>query len=262
MAPAAEPFSKIPARQWKEAKRRLDECLAKAAAAEAEQMPEPEEPQPAEEPVTEEAPAAAPAPLPAAPVGEKGCRDGDERWVEFDGPHPFSVPPADAVVRIRVALIFGTDRTDRLGSLNQARWVGLDASNRAESIDFGTFGELSPDQIRDAFSGPGGLRDIWDQVGSAANQVLTITLSYEARHVMAGCDRKEECIDGNWVPVRGWRSRTSQRIEPVSEARTFSGNVEAGKGLQHGRDVVPVPGAVLEPHDGPRIGLQQALDHR
>lgn len=78
--------------------------------------------------------------------------------------------------------------------------MNLDDRGRTAGISFHVFESLSPADIRGAFSGMGGLAELWETAGSGAVQKLSITLSYGKRSASATCERKEVCVDGQWQP--------------------------------------------------------------
>lgn len=220
-----------------ELRRRLDECLklAAEAAKAAAEPPAPAEPAPP--------PAGGPAPPPPSPPPSstagphppdeekvKGCKDGDERWREFDGPHPFTIP-TDEIVKVTIVLISGTRRGARIGSLDRADFVNLDDRGQTAGIPFHVFESLGSAEIRGGFSGKGGLAELWETAGAGAVQRLSLTLSYGKRSVRATCERKEVCVDGQWQPQSRWRPRVSGDPEMVSDSITVQGNVEAGVGV-------------------------------
>ena len=220
------------------ARRRLDDCLQRARAT-------PPPPTAAERDPTPQAPAYVPPhvppprradPVPAEPTQpepaqqarDKGCREGEETREMFDGPHPFKVPTQNDRVAIKLQLIAGTRRTDRLGSLDNSDFARLDGRGRAESISFDRFENLSAADIRRAFSGPGGLAGLWETVGAGAVQQLTITLSFEFRNAMASCERVRKCIGGQWKSSVA--SRVTGEVERATERALIKGNITAGIG--------------------------------
>lgn len=222
-----------------EARRRLDECLKQVSAQTpaAPAAPEPAQP----EPPSSEPRAPEPQPLPVgfggSPPGgpdpgdvdeNRGCRDGDLRWIMFDGPHPFAIP-TDELVKVTVVLIAGTDRRPRLGSLDRAEFTNLGPRGEAVAIPFSYFINLTDEEIRAAFSGPAGLAEIWAS-GSGGDQRFTITLSFGQRSVMATCERKERCVDGQWQREAEWRARTPGDVETVRKQVTVLGNIQPGLG--------------------------------
>ena len=215
-----------------EAWRKLDACRKQAQAAPTPALAEPPTEDPMEEAeATPQPPTPIPPPLPTPRNGQEdngGCRDGDERWIEYDGPHPFTVPVEDAVVRIGLVYIAGTRRGSRLGSLDRAPFVHLDGKGQADTIPFWAFEDLSEADITNAFSGPGGAQAGWDVVGAGAVQQMTINLSIEKRKAMAVCERKEVYVNGTWEQRNERRSRTESELETMTEQITVSGNVRAG----------------------------------
>ncbi len=240
-----------------EAKRAYDECVRRAAAVAAAAPTPPPAPAPAPPappPADEPAPAGAPAPAPGggpAPTGDERCRDGDERWVEVDGPHPFTVGVDDRV-HVMVTVISGTRRMDRLGSLDRQDWTAHDARGRAEAIPFGALADLQIDDLREAFRGPGGLKEVWDTAGAGAVQQLTINLRYQVRHTMLACERKLVCVDGVWVETRERRVRRrgEDRLEWAEAGGTVLGNIEPGRGRAE-QDYVAEAAGLLAPLRGP-----------
>jgi hypothetical protein len=218
-----------------EAKRLFDECRKRIEAkAQAEAQPAatptpgPEKPLPG---ATPPAPSPPPATLPSgAPedVDDRPCQEGDKKWVEFDGPHLFTVPGDEEVLRIGIVLIAGTRRGNRLGSLDRSEFASWNPANRVYATSFSTFESLTAADIGDAFSGSGGLADSWAPAGAGAVQSVTITVSYEKRTVSAFCDRREICVDGVWQPQSEWRSRVSGPVETVRSQTVVKGNIEAG----------------------------------
>lgn len=217
-------------------RRRLDECLAHAAAAATPPAPAPQ-PQPPV-PVGSGGPLPPPPPSPSPPSGgseptppddeDTGpCRDGDERWIDIDGPHPSTIP-TDSIVHVAVALISGTRRAPRLGSLDRSEFVNLGANGETTGIGFRAFAGLSEGDIRGAFSGPGGLADVWRTPGSGADQRFTLTVTYGKRSVLASCDRKEVCVGGSWQPQAVWRPRVSGDSETVTASISVEGNTPEG----------------------------------
>lgn len=134
-------------------------------------------------------------------------------------------------VDISVRLFSGSRRSDRLASLEAAPFVGHDSQGKAARITRQEFESLSEEAIRDAFSGPGSQFESWAREGAGADQRLVITLSFDVTQVAAYCDRKERCINGEWVPVDEWRPRVETRsVSKGGESATIAGNLEAGFG--------------------------------
>jgi hypothetical protein len=139
------------------------------------------------------------------------------------------VPAGDAV-SIDLVVIAGTRRSDRLASLDTSGFVTLDMRGRASSIALDTFVALSDADIRSAFSGAGGLADVWRPAGAGAVQQVGITLRFEQRRLSAYCERREVCVDGHWQAQHGWRSQERGSPETIRDQTTVSGNLEAGLG--------------------------------
>lgn len=221
-----------------EARRLLDKCL------DAQQQPvgaaaanEPTPP-PAPAPPTPNEPIPPPAPAPPAvpPAGTRAqedegpCPEGAQRWVEFDGPHPFDILEGSVIRIDRLAIIGGSTRTDRLGSIDAGPASVPGPNGRTIGFDDGALAAMTADEFRAMFTGEGGLDGIWGPAGSGANQELYLIVSYDVRSASAYCDRREICVEGRWEPRRQWRARFDGPITRRTANLRVSGNFEAGRG--------------------------------
>lgn len=219
----------------------LEACrdAVKRAAAEPQPPPTPPEPAtPPTPPAQPEPPSSSPTP-PTAPrppsssddAEDESCKEGEERWRDVDGPHPFTISP-DEMVKITLRVKSGTQIRDRLGSLDQAGVAQLDRSGKASAITFNLFVGMSGEEIRGAFSGKGGLAEFWATHGAGAEQTMTLTLTYTKRTVMAYCQQKEVCISGTWQPQPKWRTKLKDPRDEVVDKPSISvsGNLDAGFG--------------------------------
>ena len=224
-----------------EAKRKYDECLkqaaAAAAAAAAAKPPEPKEEEPAEAvpPEPEEKAPAEEAEVPAeqiaqpTPVGDRDCApERSEKWEKDDGPLHFTVRSDNDRIDITIRVNPSRNK-DRLVSLQQSPWVRVSESGVAESISRASFDGLTPDAIRGAFSGKGGLAATWEPYGSGYAPTVQITLNYEVTTLTAWCWRRYICVDGKWVPQFDWEPGKPERATSrQGEATRIAANTKKG----------------------------------
>jgi hypothetical protein len=215
------------------ARSRYEECVGEAEAPPpAAEEPPPEEPAP---PAT--APGEQQAPPPATPAEERppvpdetaesreptvpgGCREGDERWEEFDGPHPFDALDPDGRVKLGVSYAIGTRRGIPLGTVDQFLPT---AKNR--TMSYGDFMSLADHQIEGAF---GPLRETFSKATDVAREPpsLTVAITVTLVQVQAYCDRLLRCVRGEWRDTRQRRCRQERTAKPrqVTAQANISGS--------------------------------------
>jgi hypothetical protein len=251
-----------------DARRRLDECLklaAAAAAAAASPPPSPPTPPPTPPtPPTTPPPSGGPPPSPGGEEEpdqdrERPCPEGTERWQTFDGPHPFTVLASREIRVTQFALIAGQERASRLASLDAAPFTIAGAGGRTVAFDASMFETASPEQLRESFSGPGGLAERWRTAGAGAVQRLAVTLAWDVRRVQAFCDRKEVCENGRWQPRAEWRSRVDGPVETRTASATIVGNIQAGVGRTEADYLAEIVGFLARVQNDVRV-LREATE--
>jgi hypothetical protein len=177
-----------------------------------------EQPGPTETAAPDEIPPPPDETAPPPPAGR--CRDGDERWEEFDGPHPFEILDPDGRVKLAVSYSIGSRRGIPLPTVDQYLPT---ASDRTMGYD--DLASVTDDQLEAAF---GPLQKVFGKAKDVAREppALQVTLTLHVVQVLATCDRKLRCVDGEWQVTRDRRctvTRTSAKPRRDFARATISG---------------------------------------